>query len=40
MGLSKAIEQRMNCSLHTNNRHTIMTKYQAHPQMQRIFNTI
>ena len=26
MGLSKAIAQRMDCSLHTNNRHTIMTK--------------
>ena len=26
MGLSKAIAQRMDCSLHRNNKHTIMTK--------------
>ena len=26
MGLRKAIAQRMDCLLHTNNRHTIMTK--------------
>ena len=26
MGLSKAIAQRMDCSLHENNKHTIMTK--------------